>query len=156
MRRATTLAMALLIGAAAAGCGGSDPVTGVTVTDAWARASAPGQTLGVVYLTLEASPADTLVSVSVPSSVAGQAALHETVPDTQASGDDMGAMTMREMNDGLTLADATPVSLAPGGQHVMLVDLVEPLVTGDTFDLTLEFEHAAPQTVAVVVAETAP
>ena len=71
-------------------------------------------------------------------------------------GDGDMAMVMQEMADGLPLPADETVSLEPGGYHVMLLDLVEPLETGDEFELTLDFENADDVTLTVTVAETAP
>jgi hypothetical protein len=49
----------------------------------------------------------------------------------------------------------TAISFAPGGLHVMLLD-VQPLKAGSTFALTLEFEKAGRQDVAVAVRSTPP
>ncbi len=43
------------------------------------------------------------------------------------------------------------VTLSPGGYHVMLMGLKSPLKAGDSFPLTLAFEHAQPITVTVKV-----
>jgi periplasmic copper chaperone A len=66
------------------------------------------------------------------------------------------AMTMRELVGGLPLPAGETVMLAPGGYHIMLIDLVEPLETGDEFELTLDFENADDVTLNVEVAESAP
>jgi len=81
--------------------------------------------------------------------------------DEGMSGDDMQmdgemTMTMQEMTSGLPLPAGETVTLAPGSYHVMLIDLVEPLETGDEFDLTLDFENADDMTITVTVAESAP
>ena len=108
----------------------------------WARPSPGAATTGAAYLTItEEGAADRLVSVSTP--VAGTAAVHETI-------NDQGTMKMRPVN-GLALAPGKPVILSPGGYHVMLMGLKAPLKLGDTFPLTLTFEHAAPVTVTVTV-----
>ena len=75
--------------------------------------------------------------------------------DHQTDTGDM-AMVMQEMTGGLPLPADETVSLEPGGYHVMLLDLVEPLETGDEFELTLDFENADDVTLTVTVAETAP
>ena len=59
---------------------------------------------------------------------------------------------MQEM-ESLPLAAGSPVRLAPGGYHIMLIDLVEPLEVGMSFDLTLDFESADDLTVSVEVSE---
>jgi pentapeptide MXKDX repeat protein len=63
-----------------------------------------------------------------------------------------GAMSMREM-DALELPAGTLVQLVPGGNHIMLIDLAEPLVVGETFDLTLDFDQAPDLTVTVEVSD---
>lgn len=67
-----------------------------------------------------------------------------------------GMMTMQEMEDGLALSGGETVSFEPGGYHVMLIDLADPLEVGDEFELTLEFENADSTTVTVEVRESAP
>ncbi len=71
-------------------------------------------------------------------------------------GSDMGEMTMQELVDGLALSAGQMVKFEPGGYHVMLIDLVDPLEVGDEIGLTLEFETAGSVEVTVEVAESAP
>lgn len=92
---------------------------------------------------------DRLVGVSVASTVAGVAELHET---TTGTGDTEGMMMMQEI-DGLAVPAGGEVSLEPGSYHVMLMMLAEPLETGATFDLTLTFEQAGDVVVNVEVRE---
>ena len=159
----------LLLGA----CGSSDE--GASITNAWARTSAPGQTLGAVYFNLTVDEDDTLIGVSVPSDTATGAEIHEVVvaemsddadememsegsedmDDTEISGE-MGAMRMQEMPNGLALSAGETISFEPGSYHVMLPELAEPLEPGDEFELTLDFETADDVTVTVEVADTAP
>ena len=63
-----------------------------------------------------------------------------------------GAMSMQEM-DALELPAGKLVQLVPGGYHIMLIDLAKPLVVGETFDLTLDFDQAPNLTVAVEVSD---
>lgn len=168
----------ILCAVSVAACGSEEAVS---VTDVWARASAPSQTTGAVYFDLTVPQDDVLVAVSVPASVAGGAEIHEvvavgaTMDDTSdgamdMSGDEMstdgmsmdmaddgaGQMRMREMADGLALTSGETVSFEPGSYHVMLFDLPAPLVVGDEFDMTLDFANEDDVTVNVEVAETAP
>lgn len=114
----------------------------ITVTDAWSRATIPGMTEGVVYLTLHnAGPADALLRAATP--VAGQASLH-------VSRDVNGVMTMRAVPQ-FALPQNASVALAPDGYHIMLSGITKPLVAPASFPLTLYFAHAAPLTVAVTV-----
>jgi hypothetical protein len=133
-------------------CGSSnDTGTGpISVSDTWALATATGQPDGAVYFTVRSPSGDTLERVTVPDSIADHAELHEAV--TTAT----GATGMQEMNAGVALDPGTAVTFAPGGKHVMLVDLVAPLTPGETFDITLEFAKASSITLPVAVVESAP
>ena len=122
MKRFLTLlpAAVLVLGA----CGSSDDAagvsvttdaTGVSVTNAWARSSAPGQTSGAVYFDLTASADDVLLGASVPASVAADAQVHEVVmadmtDDTMAG---MTETTMAEMTDD-SMSDMDHSSTTPG------------------------------------------
>lgn len=71
-------------------------------------------------------------------------------------GDGEMTMTMQELEGGLPLPADETVTLQPGGYHVMLLDLAEPLEVGDEIELTLQFENADDMTMTVEVAESAP
>lgn len=174
------LSVAVVLSACGFGDEGTDAVDGATDASAWARASAPTQTIGAVYFDLTVTADDTLLGASVPSSVAARAEIHEVVMETDDStsaegsgpmdemdvsegSDDMsdtdmnaGQMRMQELPDGLVLTGGETVSFEPGSFHVMLPDLVEPLEIGDEFELTLDFADADDVTITVQVAETAP
>ena len=51
-------------------------------------------------------------------------------------------MTMRPLDKGLSIEPGKTVKLAPGGYHLMLLDLKSPLKQGDKLPVTLEFEKA--------------
>jgi len=116
---------------------------GIAVGDAWARATPRTATTGAAYVTItdNGSP-DQLTGFSTP--VAGMAQLHDMKIVN-------GVMKMRAVAS-IPLPTGKPVTLAPGGFHVMLTRLKHPLKKGDTFPLTVTFEHAAPITVRVTVA----
>ena len=113
-----------------------------TVQGAWARATAPHQSVGAAYLTLTSPVADRLVSVTSPD--AAMAMLHSESVEG-------GVMRMREQPDGIALAPGTPTRLAPGGEHVMLMGLHHPLVAGQHVTLHLAFRSGAALDVAVPV-----
>jgi hypothetical protein len=172
MQRRTRLTVTALLVLSLSACGSDDG--GVDVEGAWARPSAAGQTTGAVYFRLTSADDDRLLAATVPASVAGTAEVHEVVMADDAisgdatghdmSGDDMGdmgdmgemPMTMQELTDGLALPAGETITFEPGGYHVMLLDLVEPLDVGDEVEVTLDFETAADLTVVAEVAETAP
>ena len=113
----------------------------VVVTQAWSRATIPGGQTGAVYLTVTAAAPDRLTGASTPA--AGKAELHlSSMAD--------GVMEMRPVAD-LPVAPGAPIRLEPGGYHLMLVHLKQPLHPGDHFPVTLTFEHAGEVTAQAVV-----
>lgn len=61
-----------------------------------------------------------------------------------------GEMEMRPI-DALELPAGEAVEMKPGGYHIMMLDLVEPLVAGATVEITLTFEKAGEQVVTATV-----
>ena len=113
----------------------------VLVDTVWARATAPGSSVGVVYARILAQQADELLSVDSPA--AERAEIH-------VSSNENGTMKMRPMTS-VILPASKPVRLRPGGIHVMLIGLRRPLQAGTSFALTLRFRSAAPLTVTARV-----
>jgi copper(I)-binding protein len=129
---------------ACAGSGSSDGVGVIRIADAWARPTS-GTDVGGVYMTIEntGSGADRLVGLS--TDVAESASVHETKTDAS------GMMSMQPVEGGLEVPANGSVSLKPGGYHVMLMKLKSPLVTDDTFKLTLKFQSGKDVVVDVTV-----
>lgn len=113
----------------------------VVVEQAWARATPPGSTVGVVYGHLRSDAADELVSLSSP--VAERVEVHASINEA-------GMMKMRKLS-ALALPAKTSVQLRPAGTHIMLSGLRAPLLAGTSFDLTLRFRSAPPLTLKVTV-----
>ena len=130
----------LAVAACLAGPAQAQPAA-VVVTQAWARATIPGGQTGAVYLTVTATAPDRLTGAITP--VAGKAELHlSSMAD--------GMMEMRPVTD-LPVTPGAPLRLEPGGYHLMLVHLKQPLHPGDHFPVTLTFEHAGEVTAQAVV-----
>ena len=101
----------------------------------WARMTPAGAKVGGGYLTVEndGKEADRLLSAT--AEVAGRVEIHEmSVKD--------GVMTMRMLPDGLEIPAGGEAKLAPGGLHLMLMDLKQPLKEGESFKGTLTFAKA--------------
>lgn len=152
--------VAILVGTAIliASCGSNAPIA---VEDAWARVSPAGVTMGAAYFKITSENDDSLIGVSVSTDIADHAEIHEMVHSMDMSDESMdmsddgmhdGAMSMQQI-DSLELPAGSPVRLAPGGYHIMLIDLAAPLVAGETFELTLDFATADDLTVSVEVSE---
>ncbi len=172
-----SLLLLLAASLALSACGGGADGDAIAVDDVRSRMSPMLAGVAAVYLDLEntTDTDDALVGASVPAEVAASVELHEsyavddamdgedgmadeTTMEDDAMGDDaMGddaMMSMREVPEIALPAGAT-VELVPGGLHIMLIDLVEDLSPGDTFELTLEFEQADSVTVTAEVREDA-
>jgi len=141
------LAALLLTFAALAAISQMAKASGVTVENAYARASIGAVANGAVYLTLrnEAAGDDRLRSAS--TDVAGRAELH-----LHAAQNDI--MTMENITC-LTVPAGGEVEFAPGGLHVMLLGLASPLKEGDMFSLHLTFDNAGVVAVDVPVKKPA-
>jgi copper(I)-binding protein len=66
--------------------------------------------------------------------------------------DDHGVMKMRPVGP-LPIEHGKPVTLAPGGYHIMLSGLRQSLTQGDSFPITLSFAKAGPVTATAIVAK---
>ena len=111
------------------------------ISGAWARATPGKAENGAAYLTIQSPTADRLVSASSP--VAKKAELHTMSMQGMV-------MKMRPLA-GLDIPAGEPVTLKPGGDHIMLLGLNQPLREGQTFPLTLTFEKAGARPVTVTV-----
>jgi periplasmic copper chaperone A len=116
----------------------------LVISQAWSRATPGGAKIGAGYFTIEnkGSAADRLVAIS--SEAAGKVEVHEMAMNN-------GVMKMRPVDNGLTIEPGKTVTLAPGGYHLMLMDLKAPLKQGDSVPLTLEFEKAGKVAVTLDV-----
>jgi periplasmic copper chaperone A len=116
----------------------------LVITQAWSRATPGGAKVAGGYLTIEnkgAAP-DRLIGGSVD--VAAKLEVHEMATVN-------GVMTMRPIENGLTIEPGKTVRLAPGGLHLMMFDLKSPLKQGDKLPVTLEFEKAGKVNVSLDV-----
>jgi periplasmic copper chaperone A len=107
----------------------------LVITQAWSRATPGGAKIAGGYLTIEnkGTAADRLIGGS--ADFAAKVEVHEMAMNN-------GVMTMRPLDKGLAIEPGQTVKLAPGGYHLMMFDLKEPLKQGDKVPVTLEFEKA--------------
>ncbi|MYM96558.1 copper chaperone PCu(A)C [Duganella vulcania] len=113
----------------------------VTVSEAWVRGTVAAQKATGAFMTLTSAQDSRLVGASSPA--AGVVEVHEM----KMVGD---VMRMRQI-DGLALPAGQPVQLSPGGYHLMMMQLKQPLSNGEKIPLTLEFEDAHKVRSKVVV-----
>ncbi len=110
----------------------SEPVQPVQVAGGWVRSTVPGQKGTGAFMHITARQALRLVGVT--SAVAAVSEVHEM----KMEGD---VMKMRQIK-GVDLPAGVAVELKPGGFHVMLMDLKQPVLPGSTVPLTLIFKDA--------------
>lgn len=110
----------------------------------WTRATPKGAKVAGGYMTIvnEGDSADRLVAVT--TSAAAKAELHEMAEQS-------GVMKMRPLPEGIAVPPGATVTLAPGGLHVMLVDLKGALTEGESVPAQLIFEKAGPVDVSFKV-----
>lgn len=111
----------------------------ISVEQPWARASIGRSRPAAAYFTVrnEGGEPDRLTAMASPA--AGMAEIHTMTNEN-------GVMRMHPAGPQEIPPDGRLV-LKPGGLHVMLMQLREPLVEGDTVSLELTFEQAGTVTV---------
>ena len=134
-----TFAAALLISAASLPAWAAN----ISVTDAWARATMPGQPVSGAYMQIQSDADARLVGVSSPA--VPRVEVHEMKMD----GD---VMRMREVK-AIDLPKGKTVSLEPGGFHIMLMNLPKPIAAGDIIPLILTVESGGKRQTVEVKAE---
>lgn len=151
------LLVATVATAATVGCGGD--TNEFAATAAWARPTPATATDGVVYLQLTSDVDDTLVGVDVPETVARTAELHTSDAGGGVGhihGGGGGEMVTMTPVENVAVAAGDTIEFRPGGNHIMLVDLDEPLVLGDTFTATLRFSSGRSLAAEVTVSDNPP
>jgi periplasmic copper chaperone A len=120
-----------------------DRAGNLVVTKPWSPPTPPIATVGAVYfsITNAGREADRLIAISSP--IARQVQMHE-------SRTVQGIVQMRPVTS-VECLPGVAVKSEPGGLHVMLLDLTQPLVAGMKFPLVLRFRDAGPLTIQVPV-----
>lgn len=111
----------------------------------WSRATPNGAKVAAGYLTIDnqGSAPDRLLGGSAPE-VASRIEVHQMSTEG-------GVMKMHPVEGGLEIKPGASVTLAPGGYHLMLMDLKRPLAPGDEVKGALTFEHAGTVPIAFEV-----
>lgn len=105
----------------------------LSVTNAWVRATPPGKLMTAAYATLQNTSNETLVVTGVTSDVTEYTSVHETLIDRDRA-------IMRPVQQ-LTLNAGERTDLAPGGTHIMLMKLSEPLTDAQSIDICFTLEN---------------
>ncbi len=130
------LAIAILLGVSTAAFAAD-----VEVREAWVRGTVSGQQATGAFMEITSKSGATLVGAASPAAAITE--IHEMKMDG-------GVMKMRAIAR-LALPAGQPVPLGPGGYHVMLINLKQPLKKGDSVPLTLQVEGKDKKIEAVEV-----
>ncbi|GAB3601315.1 copper chaperone PCu(A)C [Microbacterium tumbae] len=103
----------------------------VSIEDAWVKAADEG--MSAAFGTLVNSGSADVTIVSAETDASSMIELHETVEN------ESGEMVMREIDGGFVIPADGDLTLEPGADHIMLMDLASPLAAGDEVTFTLTF-----------------
>ena len=103
----------------------------LTVNNPWVRATVPAQQVTGAFMTLTAAVDLRLVAVSSPQ--AGMIEIHQMTMENNV-------MKMRALPNGMALPKGKAVELKPGGFHLMVMDLKQPMHQGAWLPLSLTVE----------------
>lgn len=121
--------------------------TSVTIADSWAKATDPdaplADSMSGVFGTLENTTGEDLTITGVSSEVAGLVELHEVVDGV-----------MREIEGDVVIPAGGTYELAPGANHIMLMDLGTELLPGDEVPITLTFSDGSSLEFIALVKDT--
>lgn len=150
---AATAAAFVVIGTALlSACGSPDSATsartsagaGVTLADGWAKSAETGGMTGV-FGTLTNDGAHDLAIDGVDSDAAGMVELHEVTADG----------VMQEITGDVVIPAGGTFELAPGANHIMLMNLSRELLAGEEVEITLTLSDGSRVTVVVLVKDFA-
>lgn len=119
----------------AAGTVSTDGESEVSITDPWVKAADEGMTAAFGTITNPGNEDVTIVGADTGVSSAME--LHE-----MTSGD-AGQMVMREKEDGIVIPAGGEAELNPGGDHLMLMELNEPVQPGQDISITLTMDDGS-------------
>ena len=125
-------------------------VGSIHITQPWARATPKAASSGAGYLTVTngGTAPDRLTCTG--SDAAGQCQIHTMSMEN-------GVMRMRPVEGGLEIKPGETVTLKPGSDHMMFLNIKHPFEAGSTIEATLKFEKAGAVKVELpVVAIGAP
>jgi copper(I)-binding protein len=149
--RATLLTALLMMStpllAAHHGGDSSEAMAGHSAIEAeqpWTRATPPGAGAGGGFVTLTNHGDGDDMLLGATSPITKRVEIHIMEMD----GD---VMRMVPLPGGIELPAGGSVTLAPGGLHLMLMELGSPIVEGAPVPVTLEFQHAEPMEIELRV-----
>ncbi|MEQ9619226.1 MAG: copper chaperone PCu(A)C [Deltaproteobacteria bacterium] len=116
----------------------------IAIKDAWVREVPPASSITAVYFTIENQGNEDDKLVDVSSEISGSAEIHVTTVDDKS-------VAKMEMKKEIDIPKGETIELKPGGAHIMLIDLKEPLTDKNEIDLDLTFAKAGDVEIKAVV-----
>ena len=108
--------------------------SGIQIAHPWARPTPPVEPINsAVYLTIENHRAKDLRLVGASTPVSEDVSIHRTQVEN-------GMMQMKALPEGVVIKAGGSATFEPGGLHIMLKAMDQPLKEGDRFPLELSFE----------------
>lgn len=104
----------------------------LSVSDAWVKAADSGMTAAFGAVVNTSDRPVTITGASTPA--AGMTELHQTIEEN-------GTAKMQQVSAFNVEAD-NQLTLMPGGDHLMLMDLTGPIAAGDDVNITLNCKDA--------------
>jgi len=156
--RLSALALAAAAALALTSCTSAEPTAAasaaneraadaITVSDGWVKAAEEGMTS--TFAVLENASDEDVQVVAVSSDASASAELHETVEDAN------GQMVMQRVEGGFTIPAGGSFEFTPAGNHLMLMDLSNPLTAGQQVAFTFEFSDGSTLEFSAVVKDYA-
>ncbi|MFC5586930.1 copper chaperone PCu(A)C [Nitratireductor kimnyeongensis] len=146
MRFMTRIFAAALLFTAAPAFAGDYTLGKMEIDQPWTRATPPGAKAAGGFVTIMNDGEEDDQLIGAKAGFAGRVELH-TMDMTD------GVMKMRHLPDGIPVPAGETVSLAPGGLHIMFMDLRESLAEGGPVPVSLTFEKAGTIEVEMSVAK---
>lgn len=108
---------------------GPAPEKAIEIIHAWSRATPPGAPMGAVYMEFKNHSLEAISIDQISTDIAELSEVHQSIEID-------GVMRMREVAPFIVPKNRT-VALQPGGKHLMLIRLKQPLQTGSSFELSV-------------------
>ncbi|WP_241242439.1 copper chaperone PCu(A)C [Thalassotalea sp. G2M2-11] len=115
----------------------------VSVEHGYVRATIPGTKVSSAYMEIVNEGEKPVVLLSASGQISDRIEIHQHTMEN-------GMMRMRQQ-DSLTIPAHDSVTLQPGGYHLMIFNVTQPLKVNDEITLTLHFKEAAAMTVTLPV-----
>ncbi len=116
----------------------------IVISDAWIRELTPGSSVTAGYMIIENFGNNDDKLTGINPTFGDHGGIHTTEVD------DNGIARM-EMLEELIIPAGKKVVLEPGGAHIMLTDITQPVKKGDKLKLELLFEGAGKKDIYVKV-----